>query len=270
MIIDHDFHIHTVYSNDTDKTATVNNYVEAAREIGIKKLGFAEHFWDEKIEGAFDFYKPLGFKHLLPSREMLKSFKDDSVKLYFGCEVEYNPRISGPAIAEETAEKFDFITVPHSHSHETMPTEYYQSPEKHLNFILEAYNNILESNISKYITSMAHPFSVVARSPHSQKMLIDMVSDDTLKRMFDKAAQKDIAIEINTGCVLRDFETQLTMENVNESKLIRVYRIAKECGCKFIFGSDSHSCSHLKRGLVADVIAETLKLKENDIAIIAR
>ena len=91
--------------------------------------------------------------------------------------------------------------------------------------MLEAYDNILQSNISKYITSMAHPFSVV-RSPHSQGMLIDMTSDDTLKRMFDKTAKKDIAVEINTGCVLFDFDSQPTKENVNESKLIRVYQIA--------------------------------------------
>lgn len=266
MNIRHDFHVHTVYSNDTDKAATVENYVSLAKEIGIKKLGFAEHFWDEKIEGAFEFYKPLGFEHLLPSKEIIKSVKDDSIKLYFGCEVEYNPKISGPAITEETAEKFDFISVPHSHSHETMPTEYYQNPEKHLNFILEAYDNILESNISKYITFMAHPFCFV-RCPYPRSVLIDMVSDDTLKRIFDKTAQKDIAIEINTSCV---FTKGITNENIHESDLMRIFKIAKECGCKFIFGSDSHCIPHLKRVLEAGVIAEVLGLEDSDIANIAR
>ncbi len=270
MIINHDFHIHTVYSNDTDKTATVENYVGLAKEIGMKKLGFAEHFWDEKIEGAFEFYKPLTFEHLLPSKEIIKACKDESVKVYFGCEVEYNPKILGPAITEEIAEQFDFITVPHSHSHETMPTEYYQSPQKHLDFILDAYYNILDSNISKYITSMAHPFCMVRRSPHSRKMLLGMTSDDTLKRMFDKTAQKGIAIEINTSDVMTDFSEFPTLENINESSLMGMYRIAKECGCRFIFGSDSHSLVHLKIGLVGTVIAEALGLTEDDIANIAR
>ena len=266
MNIQHDFHIHTVYSSDASQLATVENYVNVAKEAGLKKIGFAEHFWDGKIQGAFDFYKSLTYEHFLPVKEEVKRLKNDDLKLYFGCEVEYSPALCSPAITEETAEKFEFILVPHSHSHETMPKEYYDNPQKHTDFIVEAYNNIINSNVSKYITAMAHPFGLV-RCPYPRSVLIDMVSDDTFKRMFDKTAQKDIAIEINTSSV---FKNGITRENIYESDLLRIFETAKGCGCKFIFGSDAHHTDHIKRREYADSISEYLGLKEENIAAIAR
>lgn len=266
MKIQHDFHIHTIYSLDADKSAIIENYIKEAKNIGYKKLGFAEHFWDNKIEGAFEFYRNFTFEHFLPVKKGIKSLTNSQLQLYFGCEVEYDPVHRAPAITEETAEKFDYVIVPHSHSHETMPKEYYDNPQKHLNFLLDAYNNIINSNISRYITAMAHPFALV-RCPYPSSVLIDMVSDDTLKRMFDKTAQKGIAVEINTGCFFVD---GITSENIHESALIRIFQIAKECGCRFIFGSDAHQQNHIKRGMNADAIADYLGLKNEDIAPIAR
>ena len=42
MKINHDFHIHTVYSFDADVNANVGTYLEVAKKIGLKKLGFAK------------------------------------------------------------------------------------------------------------------------------------------------------------------------------------------------------------------------------------
>lgn len=265
MKITHDFHFHTFYSNDADKSATIENYSKAAKETGYKKLGVAEHFWDDKIEGAFNFYKPLTYDHVSQVKADIDKFSNDELKIYYGCEVEYNPAINGPAITEETAEKFDFIIVPHSHVHETMPSMYTESYDKHLSYLLEVYDNIINSNVSKYILSMAHPFELV-RCPYSNEILIDMVSDDTFKRMFDKTAEKNIAVEINTGCLYNG----RTDEAVQKCAQMRMFRLARDCGCKFTFGSDAHYWSDIKRGHQADFIANVLGLDDNDIAEFVR
>lgn len=265
MQITHDFHFHTFYSNDADKTATIENYVRAAKEIGYKKLGVTEHFWDDKIEGAFDFYKPLNFEHFSQLKADIDKFNSDEVKIYFGAEVEYNPKIKAPAITEETAEKFDFIIVPHSHVHETCPAMYAETPEKHLEYLLEVYDNILESRVNKYILSMAHPFELV-RCPYSNEILIDMVSDDTFRRMFEKTAKRDIAVEINSGAIYRG----KTDADVEKCSQIRMFKLAKESGCKFIFGSDAHFWLDIKRKEQNEYLASLVGLAEDDIAEFVR
>ena len=265
MHITHDFHTHTVYSSDTGKSATFPLYISRAKKLGMTHLGFAEHFWDDSIEGAFPFYRPLTREHMMRARQEFESYKNDDVRLYFGCEVEYDPVHKAHALTEATAEMFDFVLVPHSHSHETMPKEYYDDPKKHCDFLVDAYNNIIDSNVSRYITAMAHPFSLV-RCPYPCGVLIDMVSDDTFKRMFGKTAQKGIAVEINTSCVFHN----ITFETLESSPHMRLFDLAKECGCKFLFGSDSHSSGSLEVLDQANAICEILKLDENDIASIAR
>lgn len=264
MKITHDFHTHSVYSNDTGRSATFDLYLERARKMGITHLGYAEHFWDDSIDGAFPFYVPLNRERMMQAKQELESYKNNDVRLYFGCEAEYDPVHHAPAITEATAETFDFVLVPHSHSHGTMPKEYYDVPQKHCDFLVKAYNDIVNSSVSRYITGMAHPFSLV-RCPYPCSVLIDLVSDDTFKRMFDRTAEKDIAIEINTSCVFKDS----SFKTLETSPHLRIFRLAKECGCKFIFGSDSHSSHDLDILDQANALSEILSLTEKDIAPIA-
>lgn len=265
MEIKHDFHFHTFYSNDADKTANIENYVKLAKEMGYNKLGVAEHFWDDKIEGAFDFYKPLTYAHVSQVKADIDRFNSDEVKLYFGAEVEYNPKTKAPAITEETAEKFDFIIVPNSHVHETCPAMYTETPEKLNDYMLEVYDNIIESSVSKYILSMAHPFFPV-RCPYSNDMLVDMVSDDTFKRIFEKTAKKDIAVEINSGALYLG----KTDADVEKSSYIRMFKLAKEAGCKFTFGSDAHFWLDIKRREQNEFLASLVGLSDDDIAEFVR
>jgi histidinol phosphatase-like PHP family hydrolase len=47
--------------------------------------------------------------------------------------------------------------------------------------------------------------------------------------------------------------------------LLRPYYIAKDCGCKFYLGSDSHEVSHLVRAKeIFERAIDILKLTEND------
>jgi histidinol phosphatase-like PHP family hydrolase len=111
---------------------------------------------------------------------------------------------------------------------------------------------------------MAHPFDVCLM-PFDPKILIEMIPDDTFKRLFDKTAEKNIAFEINVA-----YSKNMTPQQIADDCHIRMFSLAKECGCKFTFGSDSHDNKQHDFYHNADIIANLLNLKETDLAEICR
>lgn len=273
MKISHDFHIHTNLSLCAKPEADFAGYMEMANRIGLRKVGISNHLWDaavEKDESAFTsrnkytrFYTVQNYDHLAQLKPEIEAYRGD-VKVYFGCETEYDPFHRGVAITEETAEKFDYILVPNSHTHIMMPIENYEPYEKHAQYMIDAYLDIIRSKVSRYITAMAHPFEAVC-CPYSNSFLIDMIPDDTYRRLFDETAEKGIAFEINVASM-----NKKTPKEIEDSSQIRVFRLAKECGCKFLFGSDAHSHAALEKYSNADLVASLLELREDDIADIAK
>lgn len=266
MKITHDFHIHTGLSTCArDKeNATLEKYLENAKTYGFTQMGFADHFWDDAIPGAIPWYQPQNLAHVLQLKEQLRQVKDCPAKLYFGCEVEYDPYRRDVAVTEEHAELFDFIIVPNSHTHKTMPKDLYEPYERHAEFMLQAYEDILDSQVSRYITAIAHPFQAVC-CPYDYPVLMNMIRDDQYKRLFDKTAEKGIAFEINMHVF-----SQLTDEQICAMPQIRLFRLAKEAGCKFIFGSDAHTYKPHERYFRTEFLCDLLELKESDLAPITR
>ena len=263
MKITHDFHIHTNLSVCAKEEATLKGYLAHAKTLGLKQLGISNHFWDSTIAGANEFYQPQDYQHLTKIQPELDAY-DGEIALYFGCEAEYDPIHHGVAMKEEVAEKFDFILVPNSHTHMMMPAELYEPKQKHAEFMIQAYEDILNCNISRYITAMAHPFEAVC-CPYDNSLLIDMISDDTYRWLFDKTAEKGIAVEINVASM-----KEKTPEEVAASSPIRLFRLAKECGCKFLFGSDAHDLTAHDSYGNATLVAELLGLQSDDLAPIVR
>lgn len=265
MKIKHDFHIHTNLSRCAKESATVENYIAHAKRLGLKKLGFANHFWDEKfpIENN-NFYRIQNFEYNIVLKDELKKIDSGDIKLYFGCETEYNFERRSIAVSEEKAEQFEFILVPNSHTHMTMPKDFYEPYEKHAEFMINAYEDVLNCNLSKYVTAMAHPFEAVC-CPYDNSILIDLISDDTYKKLFEKQAEKGIAFEINVSSMRKK-----TLEEIEKCSQIRMFKIAKDMGCKFLFGSDAHDDGMHLTYENADFVANLLELKEDDILEIAR
>lgn len=264
MEITHDFHIHTNISTCADQTVTLDDYILWARKIRLKKIGIANHFWDEKIEGAYNFYRPQGFEHVSKGLPEIREKSNSDLKIYFGCEAEYDYKRREVSITEEVAEKFDYIHVPISHTHITMPEEFYMPYQQHVDYMIQAYEDVLNSKIRKYITAVAHPFMVVG-CPYDNEILLKLISDDTFKRLFTKSAEENIACEINVW-----WAEKKTKEDIMNHDFIRMYRMAKKCGCKFIFGSDAHN--NVEHGAYgnAQFIADFLELKESDIVELAK
>lgn len=264
MKVTHDFHIHTALSVCAKPEATFALYQKTAREMGLSKIGFSDHLWDDAYEQVCPgFYRKQNVSHVLQLKETIHDF--DGIKVYMGCEAEYNPRIHGVALTEENAEKFDFVNVPVSHTHMVMPKDCYEPMEKHKEFMLNAWKEVLTCPVAKYVKAMAHPFSAVC-CPYGNEPLFNLITDDEYKYAFDLAAEKGVAIEIN----LSGFSGR-SPERVMAHPSLRMFRIAKECGCRFVFGSDSHGIGGQKDYTEhGEMVSNYLGLHEEDIADYAK
>ncbi|MBE7014208.1 MAG: hypothetical protein E7419_03245 [Ruminococcaceae bacterium] len=115
--ITHDFHIHTSLSFCAKESATIDAYVKIAKNIGLKKIGISNHFWDSKIPKIDTYYKTKydvgfydnqDFNHILGDKTEISKYKDCGVEILFGAEAEYDPIRHGVGITEEVQNNLIF------------------------------------------------------------------------------------------------------------------------------------------------------------------
>lgn len=188
----------------------------------------------------------------------------EGIRVLIGAEVEYDPKRRDLAITAENAEKLDYLIFPNSHTHMVMPREYYSDKRKMCEFMLQAFMDIMDSPLRSHVVSMAHPFCAVC-CPFGYEPLLALISDEEYKRCYGACAENKIAVEINLS-KFRGYST----EQIIHSNLIRPFQIAKACGCKFTFGSDSHTMQHMDTFKDFYVAAELLELSEEDISPFVR
>jgi len=264
MIITHDFHIHTNLSICAKSDATLEMYVEKAKELGLKKIAITNHFWDHAVDGwrgkAGKFYEIQELEHINKIKSEIDEFNknNNALKILFGSEAEYCYELHRPAISPKVAEQMEVLLVPNSHTHIVMPKNFYEPYSKHIQFMIDAFMDIVNSDVSKYITAIPHPFMAVC-CPYDNRILINKITDDQFKYCFSGAAENNIALEINL-----DFIRNKTLSGIYDDPIIRMYRIGKECGCKFTVGTDAHNSEGYNGFTVANSVASILDLKQDD------
>ena len=87
--------------------------------------------------------------------------------------------------------------------------------------------------------------------------VIKLLPDEKLYEIFTDCSEKGVGIELNMKT--------LSLSDEVKSIMLRPYFIAKDCGCKFYLGSDSHSVKALEtvKENFEDIIT-SLDLKEKD------
>lgn len=259
MKIEQDLHIHTNLSLCADKNATVESYIPAFHSAGITTCGIANHFWDEHIPGAIEWYQKQDFAHISEIKKDWSKGQENGLRFLFGAEAEYSLAMRGPAVTEETAEKLDFMIVPNSHTHITMPKEYYADHQQHADFMYQAFMDILSSPVAQWITAIAHPFEAVC-CPYPSEELLPLIGETRFCKAFELAVEKKIAMEINMS-IFRE----CSIGQMEKSNFMQMFRLAKKCGCQFTFGSDAHEASAISKMEKGYIAAELLDLKETDI-----
>ncbi len=246
-MIRHDMHVHTFLSScSKDEEATGDKIVQRAEEVGLEVIGFADHMWCSKIPGAAGSYIKQNYEHMSKIRELIP--EDTKVKVLIGCETEYcgNGKLG---ISKETAAKLDFVLIPFSHFHKDIvkPADV-EEPADRANLLVERFIEVTDIRLPVPI-GVAHPFS-------SKHEVLEKITDSQLKECFSRAAEAGFSIEIKSFA-LRNEEA--------ESYYGRIFRTAKECGCFFHLGSDSHQLEKISSLSQMDPALERLGITEEDI-----
>ena len=121
-------------------------------------------------------------------------------------------------------------------------------------------NSVFRKLAGRLPVSVAHCFSPCG-VPHPLKnSYLELLDDGVLANCFREAAHLHVSVEINIGAV-KEVEADLS-----RNQMMRIFRRAKEAGCKCTFGTDAHSVAGLEEIRFADQIAEFLGLTAEDIA----
>lgn len=232
-VIDHDYHIHSKLSECSNHPEqTTENILKYAKRNNLKSICLTDHFWDEKVAGASEWYTPQNFGHICKA---LPLPKDNEVEFLFGCECEFD-KYFNLSVSKERLDKFDFIIIPTTHLHmKGFTLNENCTIEDRAELWSVRFEKLLEYDLPWHKIGIAHlACDALASSTREEYIrLLNMIPSDKMQNLFSKAAKLGVGIEINRA------DMKFTAEE--EDAVLRMFRIAKECGCKFYLGSDSHN-----------------------------
>lgn len=233
----HDMHIHTRLSPCSgDDGQTCERILDYAVQNGLDTVAVTDHFWDSAVAGASSWYKPLNYEHVSRS---LPLPKNDTVRFLFGCETDMDMQ-GNIGLTKENFSLFDFVIVSTTHFHMegfTVPAGITQK-ERALIYV-KRLHSFLNSDIPFKKTGIAHlTCNLIDNSEKFAHIdVVDMVSDKEFYEIFGGVAACGAGVELNIYPRWYD-EDQL-------KRVLRPYMIARDCGCKFYLGSDSHHGTNL-------------------------
>lgn len=230
--IDHDLHIHTFLSNCSgDPNQTPANILNYAKRNGLKTVCITDHYWDSAVPLDIPWYANQDFKHVSQS---LPLPQDKDVRFLFGCEAEMGCD-NQLAIPKPRYNDFDFIIVATTHFH-LMSGKKWDGVGKSalIDNWIARFDAVLNSDLPFGKVGIAH-----LATPHIFKkdrgiylQILNEIPRSELELLFSKAAKLNLGIELN-GSMLK-------FKDEEADVVLRMFKIAKNCGCKFYLGSDVH------------------------------
>lgn len=252
---DHDFHIHSTVSRCCkDPLQTPEAILSYGINNGFRRICLTNHFWDEKVESEAEWIEEHGYKYLT---SVLPLPKAEGIDFLFGAEIDmdYNGILG---ISEETLSELDFVTVATTHMHLTGNTvkEKIETPEEAAEIWINKIRRLLSLPLPFYKMGIAHMTTghiLKEKTPE----VIRLLPENELYDIFSDCAKKGMGIELNTKTIFSSEE--------EKNIILRPYFIAKDCGCKFYLGSDSHRTDALKNAKENfERIIDLLSLEEKD------
>lgn len=262
FVYDHDLHIHSQLSTcSADKEQTPQRILRYAEENGLKTICLTDHFWDSSVPGVSDWYRPQDFAHVSSSKPLPTS---EGIRFMFGCETELD-RFLTLGISKESLDLFDFIIIPttHMHSDFAMTEEDAASVDGRVRAWIRRLDAVLNMDLPFRKIGIAHlACFLIAPTKEEYHEVLKRLPEEELRRLFTKAAKLGVGIELNSY--------DMNFEEEDAAVILRPFAIAKECGCKFYCGSDSHhpaTFDIVKR--VMERAVDMLGLEESDKFILA-
>ena len=240
--IDNDLHIHThlsVCSNDSKQTPA--NILQVAKSRKLKTICVTDHYWDDLVECNTKYnwwYRKQNFAHISQS---LPLPQDEKIRFLFGCETDLDSsyRVGLP---RERWDDFDFIIVSTTHFHHMIGEEWESPSNQDLaNLWVKRFEAVLNADLPFKKVGIAHLACGLIQMDSREDCLcvLDLIPEADLQRLFQKAAKLGVGIELNYD--------DIKCKDAEVKTVYRMFRIAKDCGCKFYLGSDAHSLASFQK-----------------------
>lgn len=254
-IADHDFHIHSTVSRCChDDKQTPEAILDYAIKNGFSKICLTNHFWDENVNSEAEWIEEHGFSYV---SSVLPLPQQENIRFLFGCETDMDfNNVLG--ISKERMNAFDFIIVATTHLHLDGNTvrNKIETPEDAAYHWQDKIENLLSKDLPFHKIGIAHLTTGHILKGRTAEVL-PLIPDSAMYSIFKECSVKRVGIELNVKTI--------NMSDEQKEIFLRPYFIAKECGCGFYLGSDSHKNSALvtAKENFEDIITQ-LNLKESD------
>ena len=259
FVFDHDLHIHSYLSScSRDPEQTPERILQYAKDNGLSTICLTNHYWDSSVEGAHPWYVPQNFDNLAKALPLPQA---DGIRFLFGCETDMRKDMT-IGIPHERYGDFDFIIVPTTHlqfSDFTIASEDYASVDKKARLWVDRLDALLAMDLPFYKVGIAHLVTrhTAELDPEGYIALMKALSDGEMRRLFTKVAELGAGIELNS------FDLRFSDEEADT--VLRPFMVAKECGCRFYLGSDSHHpAALLQAPAIFERAIDLLDLRESD------
>lgn len=232
-IIDNDLHIHSYLSScSADPQQNPETILCYALENGLKTICMTDHFWDDLVPGASKWYAPQNFAHLCQAKPLPQS---ENLRFLFGCETDLD-KFLRLGISRARMDAFDFIIIPTTHMHMnnfTITPEDGANAESRAKTWVKRLDAVLNMDLPFHKVGLAHlTCGLIDRDRESYRKILILLPEEELFRLFTKAAQLGVGIELNAS--------DMRFAEEEADIVLRPFRIARECGCKFYLGTDAH------------------------------
>ena len=255
---DHDLHIHSYISAcSQDVEQTPETILQYAQEHNLHTICLTDHFWDENISGASPFYDlHHKFGQIIKAKPLPQV---DGINFLFGCETELDKHCN-LGISPARFDDFDVILIPTTHMHMnnfTVENDDFCNPNRLAKLWVERLEAILNMDLPYYKVGIAHlTCNLIAKPREKYLETLELIPSIEMYKLFQKASALGIGIELNA------FDMDFLDDEMEI--VLRPYRIAKACGCKFYCGSDAHHPTDFKKVKHFEKAIEILGLEEKD------
>lgn len=222
----------------------------------MKTICITDHFWDESVDGAMDWYKKQNFAHISAIKPLPQA---DGIRFLFGCETEMD-KYMNIGISKECFDNFDFVVIPTTHFHMTgfTVTEDCTSPEQRAKLWIDKLNALFDMDLPFHKIGIAHlTCGLMAKERADFLKLVELIDDAEMEKVFARAQEKGVGIELNAD--------DMSFKDEEKDIVLRPYKIAKKMGCKFYMGSDAHHPDALDNAKeIFERAIDLLELTEED------
>lgn len=256
---DHDLHIHSQLSAcSADPAQTTAALLAYAQANGLTTLCLTDHYWDAAVPGASSWYAPQDFDHISQSKPLPQA---EGIRFLFGCESEMDKYFT-LGIPPQRYDDFDFIIIPTTHLHMknfTLSDADGATPATRAKLWVRRLEALLEMDLPWHKVGIPHlACPLLCKGPREDYLqTLSLIPTEDMERLFSKAAALGVGIELNPG--------EMKCPDEEADTVLRMFRVAKNCGCKFYCGSDAHHPDGLTRAkAIFERAIDRLGLEESD------